>query len=426
MKDIILQHKAERDKYLLRDYILREVLKRAEKFLDSDLIKIIAGPRRAGKSIFSILLLKDKNFAYLNFDDESLLKIENYDEILKVLSEVYPAAKFVLFDEIQNLNNWELFVNKLQRRGFNLILTGSNARLLSKELATALTGRYIDLEILPFSFLEFLKAKNFNLNLEDLSLPEIKGSLLNLLDSYLKNGGFPEVVVKGLDTKEYLDTLFDAILFKDVVKRYKVRFSQKIYDLALYLVSNFCSEFSFTKLKNNLAFRSTNTLQNYLNYLQEAYLFFSLNRFSFKIGIQLKAPKKIYLIDNGFILAKAFRFSQNVGRLMENLVFLQILRRGYRANIDVFYYKTRNDREVDFVLREGIKVKELIQVCYDIKEIGTKERELKSLIEAGKELNCYNLLIITWDEEKEERYKGKIIKFIPLWKWLLREMENVK
>jgi len=387
--------------------------------LDSDLIKIITGPRRAGKSVFSILLLKDKNFAYLNFDDDNLLKVDNYDEILKVLFEVYPESKFILFDEIQNLNNWEVFVNKLQRRGFNLILTGSNARLLSKELATALTGRCISVEILPFSFSEFLKAADFNFTSENLALPETKGNLLNFLDNYLKNGGFPEIVTKNLDVKKYLDTLFDAILFKDVVKRYNVRFSQKIYDLALYLISNFCSEFSFTKLKNILDFRSTNTVQNYLRYLEEAYLFFFLNRFSFKMSLQLKAPKKIYLCDNGFILAKAFRFSQNIGKLMENLVFLQLLRKGYRPNIDFFYYKTRNNREVDFIMRKDTEIKELIQVCYNLQEINVKEREIKSLIEAGRELNCFNFLIITWDEEREETYKNKTIKYIPLWKWLL-------
>jgi len=419
MKNIILQHRSERDRYLAGNYIKRENLEKIEKFLESDLIKVISGPRRAGKSIFSILLLKEKNFAYLNFDDDALLKVKNYDEIIKVLFEVYPESKFVLFDEIQNLNNWEVFVNKLQRRGFNLIITGSNAYLLSKELGTVLTGRYINLEIYPFSFLEFLEAKKFKFSVDDLNLPEIRGKLLNLLSYYLKNGGFPEVVVNELDVKEYLDTLFDAVLFKDVVKRYNVRFSQKIYELSLYLISNFCSEFSFTKLRKILGFRSVNTLQNYLKYLEEAYLFFSLNRFSYKIGTQLKAPKKIYVVDNGFILAKAFRFSENIGRLIENLVFIQILRNGYRVNIDFFYYKTRSNREVDFVIREGIKIKELIQVCYNLEDTKLKEREIKSLVEASEELDCDNLIIITWDEEREEKYKGKVIKFIPLWHELL-------
>lgn len=423
VKDILLQHKSERDKLLSRNYILREKLKFAQRFLDSDLIKIVTGSRRAGKSIFSMLFLKDRNFAYLNFDDESFLKIKNYDEIVKAIFEVYPKAKFILFDEIQNLENWELFVNKLQRRGFNLTLTGSNAKLLSKELGTKLTGRYIPIEIFPFSFGEFLKAKDFEIERKQTTLPEIKGKILNYSDEYLKNGGFPEVVVKNLDPKTYLETLFDAILFRDVVKRYKVRFSQKVYDLATYLASNFSSPFSFTKLKNILGFRSTITVGKYLGYLEESYLVFSLNRFSFKVKEQIKAARKIYLVDNGFILAKSFQFSKNIGRLMENLVFVEILRKGYKLNKDIFYYKTSNSREVDFVLRKGIKIEKLIQVCYEIGDIWIKERELKGLTKASEELKCNRLVVITWDYEAEEEFRERKINFIPLWKWLL-EIEN--
>jgi len=419
IKDILLQHKSERDKLLSRNYILREKLEFAQRFLDSDLIKIVTGSRRAGKSVFSMLFLKERNFAYLNFDDESFLKIKNYDEIVKGIFAVYPKAKFVLFDEIQNLENWELFVNKLQRRGFNLTLTGSNAKLLSKEFATKLTGRYIPIEIFPFSFGEFLKAKDFEIEKEQVSLPEVKGRILNYSDEYLKNGGFPEVVVKDLDPKTYLETLFDAILFRDVVKRYKVRFSQKIYDLAIYLVSNFSCPFSFTKLKNILGFRSTITVERYLRYLEESYLVFSLNRFSFKVKEQIRAARKIYLVDNGFILAKSFQFSKNIGRLVENLVFIEILRKGYKLNRDVFYYKTSNGREVDFVLRKGIKIEKLVQVCYEIDDIWTKERELKGLIKAGQELKCNRLVVITWDYEAEEEFRERKINFIPLWKWLL-------
>jgi len=419
IRDVILQAKFEKEKLLSKSYVFREKLNFAKGFLETNLIKIITGPRRAGKSVFSILFLKDKKFAYLNFDDENLLKVTNYDEIIKAIFEIYPESKFIFFDEIQNLEKWELFVNKLQRRGCNLVLTGSNAKLLDQELASVLTGRYVSVGIFPFSFKEFLEAKNLKAKEEYLGLPETKGRILNYLDEYLKNGGFPEVVVKGLDTKIYLETLFDAILFKDIVKRHKIRYPQKIYDLAVYLISNVCSEFSFTRIRNILGFRSTNTVQNYLQYLQEAYLFFSLNRFSFKIKEQIKTPKKIYFVDNGFIAAKGFQFSQNTGKLMENLVFIDILRRGYRLNEGVFYYKTRNGREVDFVLREGLRIKELIQICLDIENREVSKREMVSLIEASKELDCDNLLIITWDSKGEEEISSKKIKLLPLWEWLL-------
>lgn len=419
LKNIVLQHKLEKEKFLSQEYVWREKLDFAQKFLSADLIKVITGPRRAGKSVFSLLLLKDKNFAYLNFDDENLLKVKDYDEIIKTIFEVYSQTDFILFDEIQNLTQWELFVNKLHRRGYNLIVTGSNANLLSQELATALTGRYVSLEILPFSFREFLKTKKFEIEKEYLEIPELKGQVLNYLDEYLKKGGFPEISAKNLEPKNYLETLLESVLFKDVVKRYKVRFSQKLYDLAIYLISNFSSEFSFTKLKNILEFNSVNTVQNYLSYLREAYLVFPLNRFSFKTKEQIRAPRKLYLIDNGLILAKAFQFSEDTGRLMENLVFVEILRRGHKLNQGVFYYKTETGKEIDFVIKENLIIKQLIQVCYNVNEQSTKDRELKSLLKAGQELNCDNFLIINSDYEGEEKIKGKKILFVPLWKWLI-------
>ncbi|MEO0115885.1 MAG: ATP-binding protein [candidate division WOR-3 bacterium] len=418
INDLILQYKREKEILLGKNYVMRDKLESARKFLDSDLIKVITGPRRAGKSVFAILLLKDKDFAYINFDDENLLKIENQDEIIKGIFEVYKKPQFILFDEIQNLKNWELFVNKLQRRGYNLILTGSNARLLSKELATALTGRHFAIEVLPFSFNEFLRARGLEFNRESLLLPETKGKILNTLTEFLKNGGYPEIVVKNLDTKSYLDTLFDAVLLKDVVKRYKVRFTQKIYDLALYLISNFSGEFSYNKLKNILKFNSVNTIQNYARYIEESYLVILLNRFSYKMKEQLKSPKKIYAIDLGLIAAKSFQFSPNTGRLMENLVLVELLKKDYKPNENVFYYKTRNQKEVDFVLKDNLEIKTLIQVLYQTDDLTVEKRELKALVEASQELNCEDLLVITWDKEGETMIKKKKIKFIPLWKWL--------
>lgn len=419
IKNIVYQHKLEKESLVSKKYIFREKLNSVKKFVESDLIKVITGPRRTGKSVAAFLLLKEKNFAYLNFDDENLLKVKNYDEIVKAIFEVYSENKYLFFDEIQNLKNWEIFVNKLQRRGYNLVLTGSNAKLLSKELGTVLTGRYIPIEIFPFSFKEFLSAKGLEIKKEEINVPEIQGRILNNLNEYIRIGGFPEVVVKDLEAKIYLETLSNSILFKDVVKRYNVRFSQKIYDLNNYLNNNFSSEFSFSKLKNILEFNSTVTLQNYLGYLEEAFLVFVLNRFSFKMKEQIKTPKKIYLIDSGFCSQVLQRLSQDFGKIMENLVFVEILRRGYKQDRDVFFYKTKNNKEIDFLLKKGIGIEQLIQVCYRIDEIKTKERECGALIEAGKDLNCSNLLIITWDKEVEEIIYGKKIKFIPLWKWLL-------
>jgi predicted AAA+ superfamily ATPase len=419
LKNAIIQQKLEKERFLSKKYIPREKLGAFKQVLSSDMIKVITGPRRAGKSVFAILLLKNEDFAYVDFDDEALLKPDNYDAILTALLEVYPKSKYFLFDEIQNLDKWEVFVSKLHRRGYNLVLTGSNARLLSSELSTALTGRYAAVEILPFSFGEFLLARNYQPAQAEAS-PEVKATLLGFLEEYLYQGGYPEVTVKNLEVKPYLQTLFDALLLKDVVKRFRVRYTQQIYDLAQYLMAHFAAEFSYTKLRNALGLRSTATVEKYAGYLEEAYLLYSLSRFSHKFKEQLKAPKKAYFVDTGFLTAKAFQVSPNSGRLMENVVFIELIRRGYVPNGGIFYYKTRNNKEVDFILRAGTKVEWLIQVCMDIDSEGTRKREQDALIEAGEELDCNRLTILSWDTEAREQVKGKEIEIVPLWKWLLQ------
>ena len=414
----LLKQKKEKTETLLRQYIPREKIPWAKKLLDNKLIKVISGPRRAGKSVFSFLLLKDKNFAYVNFDDEDLLNIKNTDEILKGIFEIYKNPEFILFDEIQNLNNWELFVNKLQRRNYRIIVTGSNAKLLSKELATHLTGRHVAIEIFPFSFKEFLQAKNFSFTKQEINLPEVKGQMLNLLKDYLQKGGFPEIISENMNADIYLKTLYDSLLLKDIIKRYNIRFSQKLYDLARYIINNFASEVSFNKLKNILSFNSVHTIQNYIQYLEETFLFFLLERYSPKTKEQLKSPQKAYIVDNGYIHAIASMSSTNTGKLLENMVFYELLKAGYKPNQNIFYYKTRNGKEVDFILKDGLKIISLFQVCYEL-NIDTEKRELNSLIEASEELRCNNLNILTWDTERIIKIKKKQIKILPVWKLLL-------
>ncbi len=421
LKSTVLKQKQEKERLLSLPYIERTKEEDAKKWLESDLIKVVLGPRRAGKSVFSLMLLKDKQFAYLNFDDESLPDEDklDLDELMSELHQAYGDTKYILFDEIQNLSKWELFVNRLHREGYNLVLTGSNARLLSKELATALTGRHIPIQILPFNFKEILRAKEYEPTSDKLLLPEEKAKLLGFLNEYMVNGGYPEVVIKNLDPRGYLDVLFDSLLFKDVVKRHKIRFSEQIDGLGSYLINNVAGQYSIRKLANILGFKSGLTLERYFSYLTEAYLIFSLNRHSAKVGLRLKSPKKAYVVDNGFITAKAVQHSPNTGKLMENLVFTEIVKRGNESNREVFYYKTRNDREVDFVVKKGIEVVELIQVSYEVSNYDVEEREVKALLEASQELNVSNLTIITWNEDRDVEKNGKTIKFKPLWKWLL-------
>lgn len=420
-KEVILKNKIEMEELLSKEYVCREQLKKNSRLIENKLIKVIVGPRRAGKSILSLLLLKDKEFAYLNFDDEQLLKVNSYDELLTILLDVYNNTKYLFFDEIQNLKNWELFINKLHRRGYNIVITGSNSKLLSTDLASALTGRHTKIELLPFSFKEYLQAKRYVYDKEKISTPKNKAKLLNLLKKYVVEGGFPNIILDNIDYKIYLDTLFDSILFKDIVKRHDIKNAKWISDLAVYLISTSTKEYTYNSLKNNLGFNSTATVQNYLNYLEEAYLFFTLNRFCYKLKEQIKYPRKIYSVDNGFITTKSFTNLSDLSKLIENLVFLDLLRKNNRLNLDLFYYKTKNNKEVDFLIREGTKVKQLIQVTYDLSDKKTRQREINSLIEASKELNCKNLVVITYDEEKIETHNKNKITFVPLWKWLLED-----
>jgi len=425
LKATVSKQKQDKERLLSLPYIERTKEKDTRKWLSSDLIKVILGPRRAGKSVFALMLLKDQSFAYFNFDDESLPGEEkiDLDELMTELKLAYGDTKYILFDEIQNLPNWELFVNRLHRAGYNLVLTGSNASLLSKELATHLTGRHIPIEILPFNFSEILKAQQYEVTPDKLSLPDEKAKLLEYMTQYMTSGGYPEVVTKGVDPRGYLDVLFDAVLFKDVVKRHKVRFSEQIASLGSYLINNVSGQYGAKKLANILEFKSQVTLEKYLGYLTEAYLIFPLIRHSTKAGMRLRSAKKTYVVDNGFVTAKAVQHSPNTGKLMENLVFTELVKKGNQPGRELFYYKTRNDREIDFVLKKGYQVTELIQVCYDITDADVEQREVKALVEAGKELNVSKLTVLTWNEKRTVEKDNMTIQFRPLWEWLLEKTE---
>ena len=411
IKEILTLQKREIEKELKKRYIERK----QNLKLNNDLIKVIVGPRRAGKSFFSIHFLnKEGKFGYVNFDDEKLTETKNYDEIITAMSSVYDSPKFVLFDEIQNLPKWELFVNRLQRQGYNLVITGSNSNLLSKELATHLTGRHLLTNIFPFSFKESLKLED-----KELTTTEIKEKL----SQYLFYGGYPEVLLKKIELEEYLSLLFNSILYKDIMKRYKIRNPKQIENLAIYLISNIANEYSYNSLTKIGKIKSSHTTEKYLGYLEESFILFSLNRFSYKIKEQLSSNKKIYCIDNGFIQAKALKLSPDFGKLYENAVAIELKKKELNNNIKIYYWKNQQQEEVDFVIKEGLKIKQLIQVCFNIKDLETKNREIRALIKAGKELKCNNLLIITEDKETEEKTEWfgdkATIKFIPLWKWLL-------
>lgn len=404
MKTTIFNQRAERDELLSHPYQQRHTRYDADELLQNPLIKLITGPRRVGKSVFALLMLQGKNFAYLNFDDNQLLEKWDEDLAMSALDDVYPGYDFMLLDEIQNLPDWDSWVSKLYRRGKNLIITGSNAKMLSSEMATVLTGRYLQIEMLPFSLDETMSWRDISLDREKPTAQAIV-----LADDYLRNGGYPETIQARSITKSYLSTLFDSILLKDVAKRHKVRNTTDLYNLANYLLSNFCNPISANELAGELGLSSVATTKKFCNYLNEPYLFFYLPRFNNKLKLMNKVPKKVYVVDNGFVQSTAFSLSENLGRLLENQVFVELLRRGYAPGTTLFYYRTRNDKEIDFVTRKGAKVEQLIQVCYDMTSEKTRKRELDALVEAADELHCDNLLVITNNQQEKIEWKDKMI-----------------
>ena len=411
MKTIILNQRRERDELMSRPYLMRRSNQDTDLLLSSSLIKLITGPRRVGKSTQALLMLRDKNFAYLNFDNYSLLDAWDANLVMRMLDDVYPGYEYILLDEVQNLDGWDLWVSELYRLGKNLVITGSNARMLSSEMATVLTGKYLQLEMLPFSLEEFFDWNKLDLHFLN---PEDKTNSLVLADDYLRNGGYPEVVASRQLTRSYLDTLFDSIVWKDVAKRHNVRNVTDLNNLAMYLVSNFCNPVSANDLTTELGFSSVNTTRKYMDYLHEPYLFYYLSRYNNKLKLMKKAPRKVYVVDNGFVTSKAFSLSDNLGRLLENQVFIELVRRGYDVERTMFYYRSRNDKEVDFVLRKGAHIERLVQVCYDMRNPKTEKREVDSIVECAGELKCDKLVIVTNNDKRTIEKDGYKIDVVPI------------
>ena len=379
---------------------------------------IITGPRRSGKSVFAFQAIeKQENFGYVNFEDINLnIKAEELNKVLEAIYSIKGETKFFLFDEIQNITGWERFISRLVDSK-NILLTGSNSNLLSKELGSSMTGRHFDHVLLPFSFREFLSYNKIQYDIsKGLSTAE-KVRLLKELEKYLYTGGFPIGIELG---KQYLDDLYTDIIFKDVVIRHKIKLSSKMRDLADYLASSSSTEVSYNKLRNIIGLSSKHTIKEWIGFLEEAYLIFILKRFSFKKKETLKYPFKMYSIDPGFIASSLT--SGSISKRMEEVVAIELLRRkNYLSQTnDIYYWKDSTNKEIDFLLEDSGNVKQLIQVTYASERDSINPREIDNLIIGASKLNCNNLLVITWDYEANEAINGRRIRFIPLWKWLLK------
>jgi predicted AAA+ superfamily ATPase len=363
--------------------------------------------------------LKGYKYSFVNFDDERLAFISPNDlnNLLEALYEVYGDFKYLLLDEIQNVHGWELFANRLQRYGINTFVTGSNANLLSRELSTHLTGRFIEMEIFPFSFREFLLYRDI---VEIKTNTRERARLKSNLEDHIELGGFPEVVKDPELRNTYLSTLYSSIITKDIISRNKIKFVKTFRELASTLISNFSHTITFNKLKNTHGFKSIHTAKNYVDYLTDAYLIFLVEKYSAKPKEIVNSPKKLYISDLGFINTLSVSASKNMGDLLENLVFLQLQRtRARNPNMEIFYWRDYQGREIDFVIRTNRSIDTLIQVTYASDKNEIEPREIKSLLKGADLLGCKKLLVITWDYEAEEDIEGNKIKYTPAWRWLL-------
>lgn len=416
LKEIILEQKDVIDKK--EEGIEREILSSIKRYFKLPHTLVIAGIRRVGKSTLLIQLMrrfyKDKCY-YFNFEDERLLdfKPQDFNTLYESLLELFGEKKIFFFDEIQNAEGWENFVRRMQDRGFKFFITGSNATLLSKELGTRLTGRYILQELYPFSFTEFLKFKKYELKKNALLKTTERSKLNRLFNEYLKEGGMPEYL--NYKNKEILKKTYEDILYRDIVTRYEIKEVKSLRELSLYYLSNLANLVSYNKLKNLLKLGSVNTVKSYTDYLENSFLIFTTNLYSYSLKKQFIANKKVYCIDNNLADAISFRFSKDRGKFLENLVFIELKRQGK----EVYYYRTKNNLEIDFVLRKGNRIESAIQVVQDLSKKETREREIKALIKALKELKLKQGLILSENDEKEIEKDGKSIIIKPVYKWLL-------
>ncbi len=413
-RQVLLDQQKEKNEILLENLIARS--EEVYFDLDSQLAQIVIGVRRSGKSTLCHKILKQNNidYAYVNFDDERLyhLKSEDLNVVLEALYMIYGDFKYLFCDEIQNIPSWFLFVNRLLRQKKRLIVTGSNAKLLSSELSTHLTGRYNQIELFPFSFIEMLKYKNIPAD-DDSTL----GIALRKLafEEYMSQGGFPELFeVK--NKKAYIRNLFNSIIARDIKQRFSVRYPEALRKMADYLTDTLCTEINYKSLAKQFSFGSVHTAENYVGYLRQAYLLIGLQKFSFKSRERIRNEKN-YVIDTALISTAKEGFSeQNFGWRLENIVCIELFRRRNQTLNDVYYYK--NGYEIDFVLASDNKAVELIQVAADISAQKTFNREINALFRAAEELHCKNLTLITLNENRTYTVDNLTVNIVSALNWL--------
>ena len=389
--------------------------------LKSKLAQVVIGVRRSGKSTlcFNALRKAGVHYAYANFDDERLeeLETQDLDNVLQTLYKIYGKFDYLFLDEIQNIDGWPLFVNRLLRQRIHIIITGSNAKLLSTELATHLTGRHHKIELFPFSFKDWCSIKEVDYTR---LTTKNKGLLSKAYEEYFHQGGFPELISGEENPKEYISTLIDNIISQDIKKRYKIRNIDALKRLAHHILNETPTFIVKDTLQNIIGIKSERTLGNYLMYLNQTYLISTISKYSSRSRERARNEKS-YAIDVAFMDKRENAFSgENLGWRLEAIVYLELLRRKAGTENDIYYYQGRS-AEADFVVCDGNKTLAVYQVSYDISNKKTRKREIKGCIAGAKATKCDNIFLITDHESEIIEEDGYTIQVIPIWEWLTKK-----
>ena len=413
IKEVLQDQQGMFDK--INNLIEREVS--LKDYMKGNEIVIITGIRRCGKSSLLKIISKKLNekFVYINFDDIRFtdFKVENFEDIEEIVSEIYGIKTKVIYllDEIQNVPSWERWVNNLYAKKIKVFVTGSNSSILSSEISTFLTGRNKVIKLYPFSFREFLLSKKIKI---DYQTTDERRAVSQAFNEYFEKGGFPLVIINNdlSLSKQY----FEDILNKDIIKRHNIKKIKELKDLILYLFSNVSKTYSYSTLKQVSSIKSLSMINNYIEHLKNVFVAATINKFDYSIKKQKVSSSKFYVLDNSFLKTVAFNFSENAGKRLENLVFIELVR---RETAEIYYHAKKN--ECDFIIKEGLKITKAIQVCLVLDNVITKKREVDGLIEALKEYKLKEGLILTFDKGEEFVLDDKKIIIKPVWKWLLEK-----
>ncbi len=423
LKQVIIDQRQQLN--LPESFIARNIRDELASLQKTRQILVITGIRRSGKSTLLQEIrnnAKEKNY-YFNFDDNRLTNftLADFEILLELFVELYGAEKTAYFDEIQNIPEWERFVRRLHDQGYKIYITGSNATMFSQELGTRLTGRYIKIELYPFSFAEYVSWKKPELLTSKQLTSMQKAELQNLFAGFYENGGFPEFLL--LKNKAYLQNLFESILYRDIIVRFGVN-ERAVKELCVFLASNISSNITYNSLRKTLGLANATTVSDYCSYLSNSYLCFFVNRFSYSLKEQIHYAKKTYFIDHALAKAIGFRSSDDQEKTLENIVFLELK----RCACEIYFHKQKY--ECAFVLKQGTKIVVALQVSLSLQNAATKKRALQGLIEAMENYGLTQGFVLTENDKisTEQVHNGNskyTIHVIPIWRWLLNKKNNL-